>query len=67
MNPQIYVMLFVLGKKKEKILPLLIERDKENEEPLKLNLKPLPIELKYAYLEEGDQYPVVISSSLNAS
>ena len=58
---------FCPWKKKEEILPLLTERDKEKEEPLKLDLKPLPTELKYAYLEDGDQYPVVISSSLNAS
>ena len=58
---------FCPWKKKEEILLLLIERDKEKEEPLKLDLKPLPIELKYAYLEEGDQCLVVISSSLNAS
>ena len=30
-------------------------------------LKPLPVELKYGYLEENDQCPVVISSLLNAS
>ena len=30
-------------------------------------LKPLPVELKYAYLEENDQCLVVISSLLNAS
>ena len=52
---------------KEEILPLLTEKDKEKEEPLKLDLKPLPTELKYAYLEEGDRCPVVISSSLNIS
>ena len=49
---------------------MLIEKDKEKEEkeePLKLDLKPLPTKLKYAYLEEGDQCPVVNSSSLNAS
>ena len=34
------------------------------EETPKLNLKPLPMELKYAYLEENKQCPVVISSSL---
>ncbi|KAL6343048.1 hypothetical protein AAG906_017860 [Vitis piasezkii] len=32
------------------------------EEPSKLILKPLPTELKYAYLEEDKQCPVVISS-----
>ena len=45
---------FCPWKKKEEILPLLIEKDKENGEPLKLDLKPLPTKLKYAYLEEGD-------------
>ncbi|RVW22597.1 hypothetical protein CK203_109501 [Vitis vinifera] len=34
------------------------------EEPPKLILKPLPTELKYAYLEENKHSPVVISSSL---
>ena len=61
---------FCPWKKKEEILLLLTEKDKEKEdeeEPLKLDLKPLPTELKYAYLEEGDQCPMVISSSLNAS
>ncbi|RVW12853.1 hypothetical protein CK203_105694 [Vitis vinifera] len=32
--------------------------------PPKLNLKPLPMELKYTYLEENEQCPVVIASSL---
>ena len=30
----------------------------------KINLKPLPMELKYTYLEENKKCPVVISSSL---
>ena len=34
------------------------------EEAPKLDLKPLPTELKYAYLEENKKCPVVISSSL---
>ena len=33
--------------------------------PQKLDLKPLPAELKYAYLEKLEQCPVVISSLLN--
>ena len=33
--------------------------------PQKLDLKPLPAELKYAYLEKHEQCPVVISSLLN--
>ena len=57
------------GKKNEGILPLLTGEDNDsgdNIEPQKLDLKPLPIELKYAYLEEGNQCPMVISSLLNA-
>ena len=57
-------------KKKEEILPLFIEEDKEKEEtnePQDFDLKLLPVELKYAYLEENNQCPVVISSLLNAS
>ncbi|RVW33147.1 Retrovirus-related Pol polyprotein from transposon 17.6 [Vitis vinifera] len=37
----------------------------EKETP-KLNLKPLPVELKYTYLEENNQCLVVISSSLTS-
>ena len=50
----------------EEILPLFNKEegaDAEKEIP-KLNLKPLPVELKYTYLEEDNQCPVVISSSL---
>ena len=36
------------------------------EETPKLNLKSLPMELKYTYLEENKQCPVVISSSLTS-
>ena len=36
-------------------------------EPHKLELKPLPVELKYAYLEEQEQCLVVISSLLSSS
>ena len=44
---------FCPWKKKEEILPLLTEKDKEKEEKeetLKPDLKPLPTKLKYAYL-----------------
>ena len=34
-------------------------------EPQKLDLKPLPVELKYAYLKEHGQCPVVIFSLLS--
>ena len=56
-------------RKKEEVLPLLTKEDKEKEgtnEPQKFDLKPLPVELKYEYLEENDQCLVVISSLLNA-
>ena len=39
----------------------------EKSEPQKLELKPLPVELKYAYLEEQEQCPIVISSLLSNS
>ena len=52
-------------RKKEEILPLLT--GEEANEPQNLDLKPLPMELKYAYLEEHEQCPVVISSLLNTS
>ena len=48
---------------KKKILPLLIEEG--NNEPQKMDLKPLPAKLKYAYLEEHRQCPVVIYSLLS--
>ncbi|RVX11246.1 Retrovirus-related Pol polyprotein from transposon 17.6 [Vitis vinifera] len=54
-------------RRKEEILPLFNKEEGQDEvtkEFLKLNLKPLPMELKYTYLEENNQCPVVISSSL---
>ena len=60
-------MKFVQGhwRKKQEIVPLVIEEG--TNEPQKLELKPLPMELKYAYLEEQEQCPVVISSLLSTS
>ena len=52
-------------REKEEILPLLI--GEEANEPQKLDLKPLPTELKYAYLEEHEQCPVVLSSLISTS
>ena len=52
---------------REEILPLFNKDEAQEaakEETPKLNLKPLPMELKYTYLEENKQCPVVISSSL---
>ena len=42
-------------EKKEEILPLLTKEDSDNGgnmQPQKLDLKPLPVELKYTYLEK---------------
>lgn len=41
-----------------------LETLKEKEKPPKLELKPLPSSLKYAFLEDGDTYPVIITSAL---
>ena len=51
-------------KAKEKPLPLTYDEEAKKEESPKLNLKPLPNDLKYAYLEE-DKFLVVISSKLS--
>ena len=52
-------------RKKKEILPLLIEDGIS--ELQNLDLIPLPVGLKYVYLEEQKQCPVVISSFLSAS
>ena len=52
-------------RRKIEILPLLTSN--EPKEPQQLELKPLPVELKYAFLEENGQCPVVISSLLTTS
>ena len=52
-------------RKKQEILPLIIEEG--TSEPQKLELKPLSVEFKYAYLEEQEQCPVVIPSLLITS
>ena len=52
-------------RRKIEILPPLIGN--EPKEPQQLELKPLPVELKYAFLEENRQCPVVISSLLTTS
>ena len=58
-------------RRREEILPLFDKEEAQEgeaakEETPKLNLKPLPMELKYTYLEENKQCPVVISSSLTS-
>ena len=55
-------------RKKEEILPLLTEEDSNSGDNIKTqqpNLKPLPIKLKYTFLDEDNHCPMVISSLLN--
>ena len=49
-------------RRRTEILPLLTGN--EPKESQKIEFKPLPAELKYAFLEVNEQYPVVISSLL---
>ncbi|RVW21420.1 Retrovirus-related Pol polyprotein from transposon 17.6 [Vitis vinifera] len=56
-------------KRREEIFPLFNKEDSQGaamEDPPKLVLKPLPIDLKYAYLEEDEKCPVVVSSTLTS-
>ena len=52
---------FMKWKAKEELLPLIKEEKTKKQETPKLNLNPLPNDLKYAYLE-GNKYPVSILS-----
>ena len=52
-------------RKKQEIFPLMIEEG--TSEPHKLELKPFLVELKYAYLKDQEECPVVISSLLSTS
>ncbi|RVW25016.1 Gag-Pol polyprotein [Vitis vinifera] len=56
-------------RRREEILPLFNKEDSQGaatEDPPKLVLKPLPVNLKYAYLEEDEKCPVVVSSTLTS-
>ncbi|RVW33951.1 Retrovirus-related Pol polyprotein from transposon 17.6, partial [Vitis vinifera] len=56
-------------RRREEILPLFNQEDSQGvavEDPPKLILKPLPVELKYAYLEDDEKCPVVVSSTLTS-
>ena len=64
-EPQCMSLVQGYWRKKVEILPLLT--GEEPKEPQKLELKPLLVELKYAFLEDNKQCPVVISSLLTTS
>ncbi|RVW67681.1 Retrovirus-related Pol polyprotein from transposon 17.6 [Vitis vinifera] len=56
-------------RRREESLPLFNKEDSQGaarEDPPKLVLKPLPVDLKYAYLEEDEKSPVVVSSTLTS-
>jgi len=50
----------------EELPPRSIESIPLNVQPPKLDLKSLPFNLKYSFLEENETFPVIISSRLNA-
>ena len=52
-------------RRRNEILPLVIRE--EISEPQKIDLKPLPMELKYAYLEDHEQCLVVILALLSTA
>ncbi|RVW29012.1 hypothetical protein CK203_088927 [Vitis vinifera] len=67
-SPERFACYSTTLEEDKEILPLFKEKKaqeavKEEEAP-KLSVKPLPMELKYAYLEENKKCTVVISSSL---
>ena len=64
-EPQCMSLVQGYWRRKIEILPLL--SGDEPKEPQQLELKPLPVELKYSFLEENRQCPVVISSLLTTS
>ena len=64
-EPQCMSLVQGYWRKKIEILPLLT--GEEPKEPQQLELKPLPVELKYSFLAENRQCPVVISSLLTTS
>ena len=62
-DPQSMSLVHGHWRKKEEILPLLT--GEEENESQQMDLKPLHVELKYAFLEENRQCPVIISSLLS--
>ena len=52
-------------RRRNENFPLVI--GEEISEPHKIDLKPLPMELKYAYWEDHEQCPLVISALLNTA
>ncbi|CAH9072683.1 unnamed protein product [Cuscuta europaea] len=53
------------GGKVEKLEREEVRKTNSTKEPPKVELKPLPSHLRYAYLGENSTYPVIISTKLN--
>ena len=69
--PEPFDVLAIMSpwRRKGEILPLFNKEDSQGaarEDPPKLVFKPLPVDLKYAYLEEDEKCPVVVSSTLTS-
>ena len=64
-EPQCMILVQGYWRRKIKVLPLLTGY--EPKEPQQLELKPLPIELEYAFPKENGQCPVVISALLTTA
>ena len=64
-EPQDISLVQGYWRRKIEILPLLT--GDEPREPQQVELKPLPADLKYAFLEENEQCPIVISSLLTTA
>ncbi|RVW19162.1 Retrovirus-related Pol polyprotein from transposon 297 [Vitis vinifera] len=69
--PEPFDVLAIMSpwRRREEILPLFNEEDSKGaarEDLPKLVLKPLPVDLKYAHLEEDEKCLVVVSSTLTS-
>ncbi|KAJ9567329.1 hypothetical protein OSB04_003295 [Centaurea solstitialis] len=56
-----------LFTKKVAVEPISATKEENNAAPPKVDLKPLPPNLKYAFLGDDSTYPVIVSSSLSSS
>ncbi|KAL6336144.1 hypothetical protein AAG906_011026 [Vitis piasezkii] len=57
-------LIILCNGRQREALPITNDEEAKKEESPKLNLKPFPNDLKYAYLDE-DKYPMVSSSKLS--
>ena len=68
-EPSDVIAIMSPWRRRKEILPLFNKEDSQGaamEDPPKLVLKLLLVDLKYAYLEEAEKCPVVVSSTLTS-